>query len=438
MGCVAMPRRRRVAAAIALVLLAGCVTQSEVARQHLQGARQLSMGSWMPVQRADFPADPLQAKPTTPGSSALLAAIVAYPPVAAFVREHGVPNAIALLGGQVYSVELAYIDQRTAYTVHGDEGVTQQRALVDKEIEGIDPDRLLAEQAQRLQYQIDALGRVLTVGRRMLLAMPPPPAGSPTGEYYGIIWPRASAISGHLLGHPPDASGRVVAWVDPDGPLAGVLQRGDRITEINGEAVAIFESSGRKWTAPLRLTVERAGQTSEVLAEPERWPRDIVFVAIIDQTPNAAAAANGVAVTTGLLDLVPSDDALAWIIGHELAHISLGHTERSVTAGSVLKGIVAVGVLLPAQIVVPGSGQLLGGLMQGVENRFNRDQERNADRLGIQYTRAAGYDPAAAVSVLDTLEKQAPVGTVRQFFDIHPPYPERRELVTAEIDAAAH
>lgn len=199
--------------------------------------------------------------------------------------------------------------------------------------------------------------------------------------------------------------------------------------------VATFESSGKEWSGPMTLTVERGGEGRDVPVQPEAWPRQVVFVAVVDDTPNAGAVDHGVAVTTSLLDLVPSDDALAWIIGHELAHIALGHTEHAVTAGTVLKGIVTVGVLLPAQIVVPGSGQLLGGLMRGVENRFNRDQERDADRLGIQYMRAAGYDPMAAYIVLDTLEAKVPVGSVTQFFDVHPPYPERRKLVAAEIDA---
>jgi predicted Zn-dependent protease len=124
---------------------------------------------------------------------------------------------------------------------------------------------------------------------------------------------------------------------------------------------------------------------------------------------------------------------LAVALGHELAHITLGHVERRVTPGSVLKGIVGVGVLLPAEIAVPGAGQLLGAGIQGVENRFNRDQEHDADRLGLHHARAAGYDPAAALRLIDTLEAKAPVGAVDQFLDVHPPYPEHRALIEAEL-----
>ena len=108
------------------------------------------------------------------------------------------------------------------------------------------------------------------------------------------------------------------------------------------------------------------------------------------------------------------------------------------TAGTVLKGIVGFGILLPVGMVVPGSSEVLGGLMQGVENRFNRDQERDADRLGVHYARAAGYDPSAALVLLDALQQKVPVGSVDQFLDVHPPYPERRELLAAEIAVVEH
>ncbi len=292
-------------------------------------------------------------------------------------------------------------------------------------------------QAEEMRRYIDQVARVQTVGRRVLLALPPPPAGTPPGEWYGVLWPKASPITARLFGHPPDAAGRVVAWVHPETLAAGQLQVGDRITAVDGTPLAVAEATGISWPATRTLTIVRGGESRTIRMQPEVWPRKLVFVALADDTPNAVAVADGVVVTTALLDLVPSDDALAWIVGHELAHITLGHTEQKVTPGKILKGIVGVGVLLPAQILVPGSGQVLGGLMQGVENRFNRDQERDADRLGVHYTRAAGYDPSAALVVLDTLQTKVPVGTVTQFLDVHPPYPERRELITAEIAAAS-
>jgi Zn-dependent protease with chaperone function len=148
----------------------------------------------------------------------------------------------------------------------------------------------------------------------------------------------------------------------------------------------------------------RDGEEREVSVAAERWPRQVVFVPVPYDVPNAFALEDTVAVTTGLLDLL-DDDEVAVVVGHVLGHIILGHVVPKVTPGRVLKGVVGVGVLLPAEIVIPGSGQLLGGVIQGVENRFNRDQERDADRWGVRLADAASYDPEAGVTLIDELEK---------------------------------
>jgi predicted Zn-dependent protease len=75
--------------------------------------------------------------------------------------------------------------------------------------------------------------------------------------------------------------------------------------------------------------------------------------------------------------------------------------------------------------------------VQGVENHFSRDQERDADRLGVRYAQAAGYDPRAAIAFMELMAEKAPVGSVAQFLDVHPPYPERTELLRAEVAAVA-
>lgn len=441
-----MPQRARYAVPIALVLLAGCAAMDAGAR--LDRLARQDPGTWMPVQRTDFPAgDPLHGTPTTQGSQALRDAVMSDAGVGEFVRQHGVPDAIAVSivhATRTTGVDFAYLYQRMVYHLQppmfswtsSQSSVTGQRPLADAEVDVVDQDRILARQAQVLQDYIDGAGRLQTVARRILLALPPP-ATTPPGESYGILWFKTSPVTARHFGHPADADGIVVVWVHPDGPASGQLEPGDRVIAIDGMAVADFAAAERAWTGTKTLTVERDGRTRAVALQPEVWPRRLQCVVLQQDRPNAFAGEAGVAVTTGMLALVPSDDALAWVIGHELAHVTLGHTApRSLgsQAGRVVIGtVIGLGVLLPAELIVPGGGRALGQLVRGVENRFNRDQERDADRLGIQYMRAAGYDPTAAYAMLDALEAKAPVGSVAQFLDVHPPYPERRELVAAEI-----
>jgi hypothetical protein len=445
-----MRRNVRFAAPLVLLLLAGCSAMS--AHQRLEGTAMQSPGRWLPVQRSDFPSgDPARGTPTRAGSAALQDAAVSDAGIAAFVRAHGVPDAIAVrlvYQSDVTSCDLAYADQRTVYTLHPpafdaaswdtQSAVTGQRALTDAEMDQVDPDRILAQQVEQLRAYVESLARVTTVGRKLLFAQPPPPAGTPTGDWYGVFWPQSGPLTARMFNHQEGANERVVVWVQPDGPGAGLLQLGDRVTAVDGKPpTPVGSADAPTMVGPKTLTIDRDGKTIDVRLQPEIWPRRLAFIALPDDAPNAFARDDEVAVTTGLLAAVPNDDALAWIIGHELAHISLGHTAPpstgSAVANAVVGTVVTVGVLIPTEMVLPGGGRALGQVMQGVRNRFNREQERDADKLGVHYVRAAGYDPAAALTVLDTLQSKAPVGTVTQFLDIHPPYPERRKLVAAEI-----
>ena len=191
----------------------------------------------------------------------------------------------------------------------------------------------------------------------MILSAPSDAAVEP-GYSYGILVLPVNGVTGRLFGHKRDAPGLVVTWVDPDGPSAGTLQVGDRIIEVDGTPVG-----ERRRGKPPALGAKRSakllrnGEEREVSVAGERWPMKVTFVPIPVQVPNAFAVEGTVAVTTGLLDLLDSDDEVAVVVGHELGHIILHHVEPKVTPGSVLKGVVGVGVLLPAEIVLPGTGQ---------------------------------------------------------------------------------
>jgi len=205
------------AGALTLLLLGGCA--AEQAGHRLQHIGELSGGGWMPIARTDFATgDPRQSKATTPGSQALQDAVIADAGIAAFVSAHGLPDAIAV-GPLALSVDLAYLEQHTAYTLRHsaseavtprawhESTVTGERPLTDADVERIDPDILLARQAKRLQYYLAGFARVMSVGRRVLLALPPPAAGTPPGEYYGVLTPkrqRSARVCSVILPMPED------------------------------------------------------------------------------------------------------------------------------------------------------------------------------------------------------------------------------------------
>src|SRR6185369_12916072 len=114
--------------------------------------------------------------------------------------------------------------------------------------------------------------------------------------------------------------------------------------------------------------------------------------------PNAFALPGGyVYVSRGLLALTNSEDELAGVLGHEIAHVAARHAVRRVTRAAPLAIVTGLGAALTG-IVSPTLGDLVGGVggFAGalVLAPYSRGQENEADRLGQEFSAAAGWDPA--------------------------------------------
>ena len=116
---------------------------------------------------------------------------------------------------------------------------------------------------------------------------------------------------------------------------------------------------------------------------------------------NAFAVPGGyVYVTRQLVGLMDDEAELASVLGHEIGHIAADHSRGRQNRGILTQlGALAVGILT-------GSGdlaQLAGTVGQGLFLSYSRDQEYEADALGIRYMSAAGYDANASASLLASL-----------------------------------
>jgi predicted Zn-dependent protease len=149
---------------------------------------------------------------------------------------------------------------------------------------------------------------------------------------------------------------------------------------------------------------------------------------------NAFALPGGyIYVSRALLALTNSEDELANVIGHELAHVAARHAAqretRAVGVGLLsMLGAIAAGALggADAAQVAGQIGQVAGA---GLIASYSRDQEREADQLGQELCARAGWNPGAMAGFLRALERQSQLergGPQRPgFFDSHPATPER-------------
>ena len=126
-----------------------------------------------------------------------------------------------------------------------------------------------------------------------------------------------------------------------------------------------------------------------------------------------------IAVYTGLIETLKlSDDELAAVMGHEIAHALREHGRERVSQRMATG--VAVGVASAALGLGQGGAQLADMVTQVTFTLPNsRLHEQEADRIGVELAARAGYDPRGAVTVWQKMTKAAASGTP-QFLSTHP------------------
>ena len=137
------------------------------------------------------------------------------------------------------------------------------------------------------------------------------------------------------------------------------------------------------------------------------------------------------AIYTGLIDqLKPTDDELAQVMGHEIAHALANHTaEKMSRAMAINAGVVAVGVAADNRAVALTGAALAAKLALDLPN--SRTAESEADRIGIELATRAGYAPEAAVSLWQKMEQEGGGGPP-QFLSTHPA-PGNRQKALGEL-----
>ncbi len=147
-----------------------------------------------------------------------------------------------------------------------------------------------------------------------------------------------------------------------------------------------------------------AAVAARVLLAAEETPADwqvVVFDA--PDTVNAfALPSRRIGVFSGLLSQTRSDDQLAAVIGHEIAHVRLRHAEARLNR-NLAPGILIGVARLPGAVTGVGAletaGDLAGSAVAvGTILPFSRQEELDADRDGLLYLFRAGYDPSAAAA----------------------------------------
>jgi metalloendopeptidase OMA1, mitochondrial len=181
--------------------------------------------------------------------------------------------------------------------------------------------------------------------------------------------------------------------------------------------LAFTELKSRHRLSTDRAQVDRVQRIGERLARVAHWDvpyADWEFVVFdAPQQINAFAMAGGkVGVYSGLFRIAETDDELAAVLAHEIAHVTARHVHERLSqeilrqTGGVAVGVAMIGSGAPslttsAVLDAYGLSSGMGSLV------FDRAKEREADAIGLIYMARAGYDPDAALRVLEKLDEVA-------------------------------
>ena len=147
---------------------------------------------------------------------------------------------------------------------------------------------------------------------------------------------------------------------------------------------------------------------------------------------NAFAMAGGkVGVFSGLFKITKNDDQLASVIAHEIAHVTAKHIHERlsqqmlISGGSLATGVAMMGTgvgSLGTVAVMQAYGISTGAAALA----YDRGKEKEADYIGLMYMARAGYDPQAAIQVIDALDAESAGRPLPPaILSTHPSNPER-------------
>jgi hypothetical protein len=140
-------------------------------------------------------------------------------------------------------------------------------------------------------------------------------------------------------------------------------------------------------------------------------------------------------VNKGLILGADNEAELAGVMAHEIAHVCARHAMENQGKGTLLNYGLLAGIIFTGGI----AGTVLqntAGLMQAMAFfKFSRGAEEEADRLGVQYLYASGYDPTGMATMFEKLSSQnkKKPGTIAKLFSSHPQSIERRDTSLALV-----
>ncbi len=170
------------------------------------------------------------------------------------------------------------------------------------------------------------------------------------------------------------------------------------------------------------------------------------YVIRSDEYNAFATPAGHIFLNSGLIEAMENEDELAGIIAHEIAHVVCRHISQKIERSKKIQlatlAAMAAGVFLGAAGSATAASTVTTGAMaagQSIELAYSRDDERQADQLGLEYMAKAGYDGTGLLTMLKKIRSRQWFGSnaVPTYLKTHPGSEERMGYIGTWVETNA-
>ncbi len=216
-----------------------------------------------------------------------------------------------------------------------------------------------------------------------------------------------------------------VARYTPEGEIRlGLASAPEMVRQFGGEV------ADPKSTALVNRVGQRIVSSTLVRETPYRFQFHLLRD---DQTINAFALPGGqIFITAALLKLLKNEDQLAGVLGHEIGHVVGRHSIQQMAKSEFLQSLAeGVGMAI-SNGRDQSSVQMTEYVSKLINLKYGRNDELEADALGVRFLIECGYDPENMIGVMEILKKVSG-GRQPEMLSTHPDPGNRIEHIRAEI-----
>ena len=178
--------------------------------------------------------------------------------------------------------------------------------------------------------------------------------------------------------------------------------------------------------------VQRVGDGLARQSVAAKSPYRFSFHVLADpKTVNAFALPGGpVFITEGLLRLLKTEAELGGVLGHEIGHVVARHSSERLAKQQLTQNLLGALVAGSGDYTTAQIGQMVGSM---INMKYGREDELEADALGIRIMVEAGYDPRGMIRVMEVLAKASGGSRQPEFVSTHPAPENRAERIKQAI-----